>query len=459
MDTVFHTQVILELIFTYLHKGDYLNVATLNRTIFNCVQSNEKLRKLCLEEAKYECVVKLADELYKSRSLDKTSKTRFLSESQLRSLKAYSKHSNIKRNIDYHYTDICDFAANLWKDDQHFNVNLMRYIIHEISKYFDFFILNKTHLKSIREVCYIKHKIGHFAMNSKDNKSFTEEPYFYMEWLTRYYSEPFVPYALNLAGLNDHPDERKEIVEYLIENSGASIQLALGITSENVNELVKSAVERHNLGIIEYLFQKYAKIQLGNLGMKQILFAVASKYKNLFNIPEYKFESLRKQLMRFLIEKGANIEETDDEGNTPLLNASTIGHFSALELLLQFGASVKAVTKTLQRNALHLIILNVSSDVQCHCQGSFNEIVQTLTKHGININALDINGESALFLLVSRFDLFNFNWMRREFYKKFAKTLLDNGAKLDVKNTKGALMHDMIGFKFVHEIIKRKYYQ
>ena len=55
-----------------------------------------------------------------------------------------------------------------------------------------------------------------------------------------------------------------------------------------------------------------------------------------------------------LLERGANIEEVNDEGYTPLMEASREGHEEMVALLLSQGADINAQTEETQETALTL---------------------------------------------------------------------------------------------------------
>ena len=60
------------------------------------------------------------------------------------------------------------------------------------------------------------------------------------------------------------------------------------------------------------------------------------------------------ELAMLLLERGANIEEVNDEGYTPLMEASREGHEEMVALLLSQGADINAQTEETQETALTL---------------------------------------------------------------------------------------------------------
>lgn len=79
-------------------------------------------------------------------------------------------------------------------------------------------------------------------------------------------------------------------------------------------------------------------------------------------------------LAMLLIERGANIEEVNDEGYTPLMEAAREGHEEMVALLLSQGANINAQTDETQETALTLA-----------CCGGFSEVADFLIKAGADI--------------------------------------------------------------------------
>jgi hypothetical protein len=85
-----------------------------------------------------------------------------------------------------------------------------------------------------------------------------------------------------------------------------------------------------------------------------------------------------------LVEGGANIEETDDDGMTALLLASTNGHFEVVVYLVENGANV-AHTDIIGMTALH-----------CACSDGDILCVTYLLKHGARITERSNDGKTVL---------------------------------------------------------------
>ena len=81
------------------------------------------------------------------------------------------------------------------------------------------------------------------------------------------------------------------------------------------------------------------------------------------------------ELASLLIERGANLEEVNDEGYTPLMEASREGHDDLVNLLVSQGADVNRTTEDQQETALTLA-----------CAGGFLDVVKILINHKANVN-------------------------------------------------------------------------
>jgi len=60
------------------------------------------------------------------------------------------------------------------------------------------------------------------------------------------------------------------------------------------------------------------------------------------------------ELAQLLLERGANLEEPNDDGYTPLMEAARDGHEEMVALLLSWGAQTNAQTEETGETALTL---------------------------------------------------------------------------------------------------------
>ena len=88
-------------------------------------------------------------------------------------------------------------------------------------------------------------------------------------------------------------------------------------------------------------------------------------------------------IVRLLLEKGANTEATDGDGNTPLIAAAESGHEAVVRLLLEHGANIEAKDKydntPLIKAADH----------------GHEAVVRLLLEHGANSDATNREGYTA----------------------------------------------------------------
>lgn len=122
-------------------------------------------------------------------------------------------------------------------------------------------------------------------------------------------------------------------------------------------------------------------------------------------------------VVEYLIEKGADIHAINNEGYTPLHLAKSV--FIA-EYLMEQGADVKAVTNN-GKTMLHSV-----AEFTTYYDSYSNDapsLIRFYISKGVNVNATDKNGDTALHLCVKNNDLGIY--------------LLEEGANLDAVNNEG----------------------
>jgi ankyrin repeat protein len=97
-------------------------------------------------------------------------------------------------------------------------------------------------------------------------------------------------------------------------------------------------------------------------------------------------ENGHKEIVQLLIEKGIDINQTDEDGRNALHWASANGHKEIVQLLIEKGIDINQTDED-GENALHLATSN-----------GHKEIVQLIIEKGIDINQTDGDGENALHL-------------------------------------------------------------
>lgn len=146
---------------------------------------------------------------------------------------------------------------------------------------------------------------------------------------------------------------------------------------------------------------------------------------------------------KLLIKRGANVNAKAEDGSTPLHAAARSGNLEIVKLLVENGAKYTFdVTKrspiqfTTQPSVIDYFLSNVSKKddknvelITSVVQGS-NVVLEYLLKSGVDVNAL-VNGETALHVAIKRKDI------------NTALLLLNNGARMDVKDASGKTPEDI----------------
>ncbi|OUM69013.1 hypothetical protein PIROE2DRAFT_37104, partial [Piromyces sp. E2] len=86
------------------------------------------------------------------------------------------------------------------------------------------------------------------------------------------------------------------------------------------------------------------------------------------------FENKYYEIMNYLLEHGANIDEKDNESSTPLMSASGVGNINSVKFLIEHGANIN------EKDMYEWTALMYAS-----AKGHF-PVVKYLIEHGANIN-------------------------------------------------------------------------
>src|SRR5262249_16061291 len=119
-----------------------------------------------------------------------------------------------------------------------------------------------------------------------------------------------------------------ELFNFLIER-GASVRAGKMVC----------AVEGGNFEILKLLLAAKADLNVLQWGRSPLSQAVISG---------------RKDVVKLLIDAGANLEQTDEDpsGRTPLLSAVALGHLEIVKLLASSGANVNVINKFTEESPL-----------------------------------------------------------------------------------------------------------
>ncbi len=118
-------------------------------------------------------------------------------------------------------------------------------------------------------------------------------------------------------------------------------------------------------------------------------------------------------VVKLLLDRGADVNARDSRGYTPLLSASEMGHLDIVKQLLEGGADVNA------RDSHGYTPLLLAS------QMGYLDVVKHLLEKGADVNAKRHKGFTAL-MVASRVG-----------YLDFVKLLLDKGADLNARDSNG----------------------
>uniref|UniRef100_A0A8D2LN10 Ankyrin repeat domain 17 n=2 Tax=Varanus komodoensis TaxID=61221 RepID=A0A8D2LN10_VARKO len=216
-----------------------------------------------------------------------------------------------------------------------------------------------------------------------------------------------------------------DVVKALLE-SGASIE----DHNENGHTPLMEAGSAGHVEVARVLLENGAGINTHSNEFKESALTLAC-YKGIplciyfffVNMPADSFESPltlaacggHVELAALLIERGANLEEVNDEGYTPLMEAAREGHEEMVALLLGQGANINAQTEETQETALTLaccggflevadFLIKAGADIELGCstplmeaaQEGHLELVKYLLAAGANVHATTATGDTAL---------------------------------------------------------------
>jgi ankyrin repeat protein len=189
--------------------------------------------------------------------------------------------------------------------------------------------------------------------------------------------------ALSLTGLTFNKDGQYQSVASAL-NRAADKDIALWIDAARKGDLVEAA-KMFESGVLEkvrsYFKDKYANVSLVDLPLSHTTALGAA------------IENDRSEVAKFLIEKGANINALNGDGDTPLIRTSGKGNLAIVKLLIEKGANVN-YEGSFHHTALGAAIENDRS-----------EVAKFLIEKGANINALNNSGDTPLIQAASKGNL------------------------------------------------------
>lgn len=175
-------------------------------------------------------------------------------------------------------------------------------------------------------------------------------------------------------------------------------------TIDKIGEIFNLACEHNNIPVINKFINEGYDINTNDQEAKQTPLFFATSSGNI-------------SLVKFLVEKGANVNVVDDFGQSPITLAVAQGYPDIIDILIDAGADIntkdnhvgtllmlsisknnKTSLKTLLRRGAALNVGAITGATALHIasQISDTEIVEELLKSGADLNALDLFGQSAL---------------------------------------------------------------
>jgi len=206
--------------------------------------------------------------------------------------------------------------------------------------------------------------------------------------------------ALHLASRNGH----LEVVEFLL-SKGVDINLQNNFSCTPLS----LAVSHGHLEIVKFLIRHGSDVnERDNLGTSPLLSAVmvlpfldekGQDVSGNYSVRKLGDDRYRKEIIKLLIEEGADVNAANEEGETPLWTASLHGDKEIVELLIKIGADVNTYDNKYRITPLHMV-----------AELGQIEIVELLLENGAYINPisrkmntpLDSAKENVIDLLVSK---------------------------------------------------------
>ena len=197
------------------------------------------------------------------------------------------------------------------------------------------------------------------------------------------------------------------VLKYLIEEAGVRDSPSL-----NGDSAIHFAASAGNLECLQYLYEKDNNQinRLNNLGHTPFIYALSKGQTSIiiyllskdidlnFNIVSYLgFQTFplhivaqegHVEVVKLLLEKGANIEAINNQGFTPLWIAAYKGHTEIVKVLIAAGADKETKTEDEAKSTPLLIAV----------QEGHTEIVKVLIAAGVDIGAINNQGFTPLLI-------------------------------------------------------------
>lgn len=214
-------------------------------------------------------------------------------------------------------------------------------------------------------------------------------------------------------------NDNMEIVQFLVE-AGSEVNLSQkrksGLFSRYYVSPIDRSIKNGNLEMVKYLISKGVSIENAieecfEFQQNEILKALIPEYENKDELLSKAFIRSNTEIIRYLINAGADINYKDDHGNTLLHITSKEGNILNTKMLIEeFNASINAKNES---GETPLMLSASSSDIL---------VTEYLLTKEVEIDATNNHGETALFYSLENKSLNNFN------------LLLNKGADPDIRS-------------------------
>ncbi|UYV81443.1 hypothetical protein LAZ67_20001212 [Cordylochernes scorpioides] len=215
-----------------------------------------------------------------------------------------------------------------------------------------------------------------------------------------------------------------EISRELIKN-GADIH---AINLKNMSILITAVTSFKNLDFIRNLLELGVEVDFKDSPGRTALHLTTMEW----------FNPKRGELMKLLIEFGADVNSRCMNGNTPLMNIALNGKIFEAQILIKSGASIIA-EGNYKLNALHHAI-----------EGNHIEMTKFLINSGANVNSKDSLGRTPLHLAAKKSNI------------NMLKILVEAKADIYLKDNKGMIplayaLQDNSSYAWEDEVSGLKY--
>ncbi len=178
---------------------------------------------------------------------------------------------------------------------------------------------------------------------------------------------------------------RTNIVAELVLYERAPVNFA---TSSSLTPLGLAA-QRGYFHIMKFLIERNADVNVTVSSGEHILHIIVQEdYAGLDPYRRPMTELQRYELIKMLVDKGADINAVDNKGYTPLHSAACYGNIKTVEWLLELGAAINAQTADNNSTALHIAAM---------CGRM--ELVKLLVGYGADISVMDLDGKTPRLLI------------------------------------------------------------